>query len=131
MTTAQKQAIQEMRHRQLGYAEIAKELGLSANTVKSYCFRNGLNNEALASRSDICRNCGKLITEKSKTRPRKFCCIQCKRAWWNAHRYDRVSQNQTVYTCATCGKTFTDYSNAHRKFCSQTCYRERSAHDDE
>lgn len=131
MNTAQKQAIHEMRHQQLGYTQIAKELDLSVNTVKSYCFRNGLSTDALVSNATLCRNCGKVITEKSRTRPRKFCCPQCKRAWWNAHRCERASSKLTTYVCETCGKSFSDYGNTHRKFCSQACYRERGDRNDQ
>lgn len=127
MNALQKEQIHKMRLQFIGYADIAKELGLSANTVKSYCFRHDLHTEALFNNADRCKNCGKVITNKSKTRPRKFCCDACKRIWWNAHRYERSNENIIECTCVACGKTFKDYVKARRKFCSVDCYRERGA----
>jgi len=131
MTTTQKDSIRQMRLQNISYAEIANKLGLPTNTIKSYCLRNGLNREALMSSATICRNCGKVITEESKTRPRKFCSTECKRTWWNAHRYERQSDKISTIACASCGKQFIAYGNAHRKFCSQKCYRERSMSNEE
>ena len=42
MTNGEKVQIVQMRKRGLGYTEIARSLGMSVNTVKSYCQRNGL-----------------------------------------------------------------------------------------
>ena len=43
MTNGEKVQIVQMRKRGLGYAEIAQRLGMSVNTVKSYCRRSGVN----------------------------------------------------------------------------------------
>ena len=130
MNIQQKQAIREMRLKKLGYTEIANSLGLSANTVKSYCFRNGLNTEALVEGGEKCKGCGKVIKQKSKTRPRVFCCEKCKRDWWNRHRFERKSKKITEHTCSVCGSVFLDYNTTNRKFCSQACYRKRGEADD-
>ena len=129
MTKAQKDKIKYMRECNIGYAQIAKEIGATINSVKSYCHRQGLNTEALISKGDCCKNCGKVITEKSKTRPRKFCSVQCKTAWWNLHRRDRQSDNIVEFTCSVCGKHFKDYAHTERKFCSLACYRMRGEDD--
>ena len=42
MTLEQKNQIAQMREQNLGYAYIAKEMGLSVNTIKAYCRRNDL-----------------------------------------------------------------------------------------
>lgn len=130
MNAMQKEAIRQMRYQQLGYAQIARELGLPVNTVKSHCFRNGLTPDGLRATLAFCQHCGKPITEKSKTRPRKFCSIGCKTAWWNLHRYERQSDKLTNYVCSVCGKTFTDYGSNNRRFCSQDCYQKRGGHDE-
>ena len=129
MTTTQKETIQRMRLQRIGYTQIAKEVGLTVNTVKMYCYRNGLNTEALIKNAALCKNCGKVITEKSKTRPRVFCSEECKRAWWNAHRKERKNDNIVEYACTTCGKHFFDYAHSNRKFCSLACYRNRGEAD--
>ena len=43
MTLEQKNQIARMREQNLGYACIAKEMGLSVNTIKAYCRRNDLS----------------------------------------------------------------------------------------
>ena len=43
MTLEQKSKIARMREQNLGYAYIAKEMGLSVNTIKAYCRRNDLS----------------------------------------------------------------------------------------
>ena len=43
MTLEQKNQIAQMREQNLGYASIAKEMGLSVNTIKAYCRRNDLS----------------------------------------------------------------------------------------
>ena len=47
MTNEQRLQIAAYRKTGMGYKQIAKELDLSANSVKSYCRRNGLSSEAL------------------------------------------------------------------------------------
>lgn len=63
MTNEQKLQIAAYRKAGLGYKQIAKEMDLSANSVKSYCRRNGLSNEALEQclPESACENCGKRI----------------------------------------------------------------------
>ena len=43
MTLEQKNQIARMREQNLGYACIAKEMGISVNTIKAYCRRNDLS----------------------------------------------------------------------------------------
>lgn len=125
MTATQKEIIHRLRQQGKGYAEISKVLGLPAATIKTYCYRNRLHTEVLTTKFGVCKNCGKAITEKSKTRPRVFCSDTCKCSWWNAHRRERNNDNIIEYTCEICGKHFFDYANANRKFCSLSCYRNR------
>lgn len=47
MTNEQKLMIEVYRRKGVGYKQIAKELGISLNSVKSYCRRNKLQNEDL------------------------------------------------------------------------------------
>ena len=44
--------------------------------------------------------------------------------WWNSH-LDLVKRKAIYhFTCPTCGREFTAYGNAHRKYCSHSCYIE-------
>ena len=47
MTDEQKLMIETYRRKGVGYKQIAKELEMSPNSVKSYCRRNKLGNEDL------------------------------------------------------------------------------------
>ena len=124
MNTIKKETIKQRRLSNVDYADIAKELGMTANAVRVYCYRHGLSETALKQIESGCKNCGCALTNKSKTRPRKFCSDACKRAWWNARRLDRKNANITEYTCIVCGKKFRDYISANRKYCSQACFWE-------
>ena len=42
MTNGEKMLITQQRRQGLGYTEIARKLGMSVNTVKSYCQRKGI-----------------------------------------------------------------------------------------
>ncbi len=131
MTYEQKALITKMRRKHLTYTEISNEIGVSVNTIKSFCRRNGLLNGTVKAESPRCKNCGDIIISTSEGRPRLFCSDHCKQTWWNKHRCERVSKNIISHVCRTCGKPFNDYSGANRKYCSQACYRERNTQDGE
>jgi endogenous inhibitor of DNA gyrase (YacG/DUF329 family) len=127
MTNLQKQRIAELRGQGIGYARIAESLGISENTVKSYCQRNNLGgNMAVATQpadgQTFCRRCGKALTQSPGKKPIKFCSVECRAAWWKAHP-DRLNK-KALYrvTCSACGAEFTAYGNAKRKYCSHACY---------
>lgn len=120
MTAAEKKLITSMRYARVCYADIATAIGVSVNTVKTYCRRNNLTDNDLVNQL-FCMNCGCTIT-KGKYRPKKFCSDKCRMTWWNAHQ-DLVNRNAHYsFTCAHCRKVFIVYGNAQRKFCSRTCY---------
>ena len=127
MTNEQKNTIKKMREKLCSYAEIAEILGLSANTIKSYCLRNGLNTEVLINKAKRCKNCGKPIAEISKTKPRVFCCDACKIVWWKTHKTEHKSSFIIEQICPTCGKHFTAYKSSKRKYCSEQCYQRRNS----
>ena len=58
MTDAQKEKIRFWRMEGLGYGTIAARLGLSENTVKSFCRRNNLTGVAAKETPTTCRHCG-------------------------------------------------------------------------
>ena len=127
MTDTEKLRIEEMRKAGMGYSRIAKALGLSDNTVKSYCCRNNLTGmiETPKSQTDgvrLCRCCGKEVAQISGRKEKKFCSDSCRTKWWNSH-LDQVKRKAVYeFTCGFCGKSFSAYGNAHRKYCSHKCY---------
>ena len=120
MNDLQKEKIKAMRLQGIGYVKIGEALGISDNTVRSFCRRNSLGDTA--KNTVVCKYCGKLIKIIPKQKPRKFCSDSCRTAWWNSHP-DCVNR-KAVYShiCTYCGKPFTAYGNSGRKYCSHQCY---------
>ena len=120
VTDLQKEKIRAMRLQGVSYMKISKELGISDNTVRSFCRRNGLGEKA--KNTAACKQCGKSIKIVPKQKPRMFCSDACRTAWWNSHP-DCVNRKAIyAYTCAHCGRAFTAYGNPNRKYCSHGCY---------
>lgn len=126
MNDIQKTQIASMRAKGTGYKSIAKELGISENTVKSYCRRNNLtrtNEIKVISDSEVhCKNCGAVVPQNDKRKEKQFCSDKCRMAWWNSHR-DKVKHKKvTVKKCPHCHKEFEVYGNSNKKYCSHDCY---------
>ncbi len=90
MTDEAKKTISELRIQGLGYKKIAKETGLNAGTVKSYCIRHGLGRGALPVKPNIlptkpCDYCGGVVTLYPGRKVPRFCCSACRIKWWNKH----------------------------------------------
>ena len=115
MNIAQKQRISELRGAGATYATIAMELGLSENTVKSYCRRNN------AVRKNACPMCNKPLEHLPQKKQKRFCSDKCRLAWW-AKNPDSLNRRAIYnFACLHCNKNFTAYGNAKRKYCSRTC----------
>lgn len=123
MTEKQKSEITRMRENGTAYNNISNLLGISINTVKSYCRRNNIKplDKTIAT-EDICLNCGKAITQHKKVKKRKFCCLECKTEWWNSHPEAVRRKANYKLRCNSCGKDFISYGNKNRKYCSHECY---------
>ena len=131
MTPDEKSRLSVMRKAGQSYAEIADALGLSKNTVKTFCRRNGLTVEVkdapvtempVLSESRLCPNCGKPVIQIQGRKEKKFCSDVCRTHWWNSHL--SLVNRKAVYefSCPTCGSAFTAYGNRHRKYCCHECY---------
>ena len=129
MTGEQKLLIQEMRLQGTAYSQIADVLGLSVNTVKSFCRRSFLSNACDASKDtgnednkDTCKHCGKHLKQTPKAKPKIFCGTDCRYAWWNTHRNQPNRKASRVLICAHCGEEFIGYGSRDRKYCGHSCY---------
>lgn len=125
MTKAQTEQIVRLRMQGCGYTVIAKRMELSRDTVRSFCRRNGLAGRIsgrVVPDSERCRECGKVLEQIKGRKHRVFCSAPCRVKWWHEHPERIVKKAVYSFTCAGCGKTFTSYGNAKRKYCSHACY---------
>ena len=123
MTNEQKLMVLSLRKQGLGYKRISDRLGVSINTIKSFCRRaSQINDEPVLSDQSVCQNCGARIEQIPGRKRKKFCSDRCRTEWWNAH-LDLV-ERKAIYeiTCAHCGKHISVYGNAKRKYCCHECY---------
>lgn len=129
MTESQKNQLIQLRAAGNGYGTIAQSLGISPNTVKSFCRRNvvrmkvPVESPVLPSgERTFCENCGREIRQIAKQKKKRFCCDACRNKWWNSH-LDRVKRKAVYdYKCPHCGMVFHVYGDKRRKYCSRQCY---------
>ena len=123
MTIEQQNQIRFLRQNGEGYKRIASLLGLSVNTVKSFCRRNdNLVGEAEETASSVgtavsCRQCGESVQQIAGRRPRIFCCNACKTAYWRS-RAKPLGQHRL---CPGCGMPLLGHDQS-RKYCCHACY---------
>ena len=128
MNQLQETAIIQLRAAHQGYAKISQMLGLSENTVKSYCQRNnlggkrGLRSGSESPETTFCPVCGKPLINTIGHKKKRFCSDACRNHWWKEH--SELIHRKAIYhiTCEHCGKEFESYGNQHRKYCSRACY---------
>ena len=116
MTEEEKSAVLRLRSSGLGYKAIAAQLGLSQQTVASFCKRD------TPVRKDVCPQCGAMLQMTPKHKKKRFCSDKCRMLWWNAHLDQVNRQAYTEHRCKRCGKLFVSYGNAKRVFCSRGCF---------
>lgn len=133
MNDHHRRQIQHLHQAGYGYVRIAKTLGLSENTVKSFLRRNPVTIESKQTTS--CRQCGAAFQQSAGHRPRVFCSDQCRSAWWNHHHDDLSGKSMITTFCACCGKPVRSFPSKPRRFCSRACYlssrygKERQAYE--
>ena len=129
MTEKDRALLMGYRQQGKGCAEIARLLGVSVNTVKSYCRRNGINAEkkavqskpletALLSDDAADTPAGAELEQLAHHRERQFCSDRCRMQWWHSHRSD--SRSAEEHTCPECRRTF--MTDRMQKYCSHECY---------
>lgn len=111
-----KSAIASMRRKDLGYKRIPTELGISRDSVASFCLRNGLSSKG--GDLGICPQCGRAFALDPKHLGKRFCSDRCRAAWWNTNRERRHPENANRGTCLRCGREFAWYGGRERRYCS-------------
>lgn len=118
MTKEQKTLILYYREQHMTYRQIGEKLGLSPDTVKTFCRRNTPQEDRTeTSASSQCRNCGAPVHLLPGRRERLFCSPACRTAYWRKHNL----LGKDPRYCAGCGALLTGGS-ASRKYCSHACY---------
>lgn len=131
MTNGEMRRILELREQGLGYKKISAILGISWNTVKSYCKRQESNNRAYSiSADDTCRQCGKTLTQQPYRKKKVFCSDKCRMTWWNSHPDEMNMKKLSTFVCKQCGTVFKGYDSKNRKYCSRTCYAKARRKED-
>lgn len=116
--------IAELRSSGLGYKRIAETMGIPVSTVKSICYRNGLNAPApIISHSklnpSVCKQCGRPLLLLTGRKPKQFCSSTCRMKWWNVHTDQMRHKTAKEQKCYGCGVVL---HNPRRKYCSRSCY---------
>ena len=125
MTTEEKNTLTAFRQQGLGYKKIAQLMGLSVNTVKTYCKRNALGGTVThqpGSTEKACKCCGATLVQTPGRKCRVFCSDACRTKWWNAHPELVNHRSERQVICGHCGQTFSVSKNSTRKYCSHNCY---------
>ena len=78
MNKAQKEKIILMRTQGIGFSEIASNVNISRDTVKSFCMRNKIT---VINSDDKCKFCGNPLVQKEKVKKKLFCCNKCRLDW--------------------------------------------------
>ena len=110
MTRKQKTEVDHLRIIGASASDIASQLGLSVNTVRSYFFRHPLEQSC----DGACPVCGEPLYSLLKRKRRRFCSDACRMAWWNRHP-------TASHICITCGREFKS-NGKNAKYCSRECY---------
>ena len=128
MNDAQKRSIGNMRVAGQTYSQIAETLGISVNTIKSYCQRAGLTerkipyNDQLGEQKDTCKHCGADLRQRPNMKPKTFCSDECRIRWWSKHRNQSGGAATVEKHCEYCGCAFTSQISAKRKYCRHACF---------
>ena len=81
MDEMQKNQIGILRQSGFSYQKISNMLGISINSVKSYCRRHQLGGDKSNSSSynvtDKCEQCSKPVKQIPGRKMKRFCCDQC------------------------------------------------------
>lgn len=106
MNTEEMERIKELRLKGMGYKAIASITGLSRDSVRGFCRRNGLigvsavvalNLEEKIKKNELCIYCEKPIKQKLQGSVRKFCSDECRYKWWNENLDKKNKSEEATY----------------------------------
>jgi len=83
VTSEEKIKIQKMRLDKKSYSKIAEALKVPESTVKSFFRRIKDQNN---NKNTVCKNCKKKLEIIKKSKPKTFCCDNCRINFWRKNR---------------------------------------------
>ncbi len=88
MTELEKKRVLALRDKDYSYSMIAKEVGVSENTIKSFFRRVSV---ITTDKSEmVCLNCGEPISLIPHKKARKFCSGKCRTYWWRKQQKNPI-----------------------------------------
>lgn len=102
MDMRNREEILRFRLQGLGYKAIASRLKLSRDSVRQYCYRNGLagyskavmlNLQQMLDDEIICKNCGAKLKHTDGKRRKIFCSDRCRKKYWKMKNKCEVNEN--------------------------------------
>lgn len=115
MTNSEIEKINKLQIAGFGYRKIASELGLSANTVKSYCKRHPIADDV-----SRCKQCDIPLEQIPHKRRKEFCSKECRLLWWKQHP-EESKRKYYSRICNFCGQSFYG-QRPTTMYCSRKCY---------
>ena len=119
MTEVNKIKIIMMKNKGMHPADIERETGIPAETVRTFCKRHYRPAVLPKAEENICISCGKHF--EYGRRKTKYCSAECRQKWWNTHSEFVTKKAFYFKTCLCCGEEFAAYGNRSRKYCSHEC----------
>jgi len=129
MDEIQRQKIRKLRNQGYGYLRISEQLGISPNTIRSFCKRENIagcikSGEQLKGQDNltICKQCNKKFFQIAGRKKKKFCSDSCCKVYWTLHKDNQRRLVPQKYNCTICNKEYFEYPSRNRKYCSRECY---------
>ena len=117
MTQKQITMIAALRQQDMSMARIAEAVGLSINTVKSWCRRHPIEEN----KTNICQHCGAPVRQLPHRKKKRFCSDRCRLAWWSEHPEARKPGVKYTHICRYCGAAF-ETNRINGSYCSVDCF---------
>ena len=114
MDSNQRDIIVSARKAGLTYRQIAEQVGLPMNTVKTYLRRTAEVEKPVTQ----CKQCAANVKQNPKRKEKLFCSDKCRLVWWRAH--SDASKSLVERQCPCCGKTFS--ARRSQIYCQHACY---------
>lgn len=131
MIDEQKRQIRLLREHGMSFSKISAYTGAAMSSVHYQCRDVKVDEDAVDEQllekienREVCAYCGGKLQPSAAGRPKRFCCDDCRKAYWKMHRNEAKKNTKYIYTkvCPYCGRTFEAYAKRNRKYCCHEHY---------